>query len=52
MSWMALGKIVGVVITWWQVIGMIWWEFTLEVCELHDDPIAHKLLSKSSNSDH
>ena len=25
-TWMALGQIVGVVITWWQVIGMIWWE--------------------------
>ena len=25
-TWMAFGQIVGVVITWWQVIGMIWWE--------------------------
>jgi hypothetical protein len=23
---MALGQIVGIVITWWQVIGMVWWE--------------------------
>ncbi len=23
---MAFGQFVGVVITWWQVIGMIWWE--------------------------
>jgi len=23
---MAFGQIVGVMITWWQVIGMIWWE--------------------------
>jgi hypothetical protein len=22
---MALGQVVGKVITWWQVIGMIWW---------------------------
>jgi hypothetical protein len=24
-TWMALGQVVGKVITWWQVIGMIWW---------------------------
>jgi hypothetical protein len=26
MTWMAFGQIVGIVINWWQVIGMIWWE--------------------------
>ena len=30
MTWIALGQIVRVVITWWQVIGMIWWEPMLD----------------------
>jgi hypothetical protein len=25
-TWMTLGQIIGIVITWWQVVGMIWWE--------------------------
>ena len=25
-KWMTLGQIVGIVMTWWQLIEMIWWE--------------------------
>jgi hypothetical protein len=32
MPWMALGQIVGIVITWWQVIRMIWWESRPSSC--------------------